>query len=283
MVSVNNSYVANYNVLASLRQINKEIADNQTRIATGLKVASAKDNASVFATAQGIRSDLKATDAIKSDLTIAKGRADVTAEALNKITDALTNIQQLLNEATAGDAGNASRNSQIKGYQAQIKALVSGASFKGANWLTSAAATTTTIKLGSDTSATMTFAPTQILTAAGTGGSLYSATAKSSAISMSLDTAATDLSDMKDTITAAIATVSNYANEMNGLSTSLTSQGDFLSKMDDIRKSALSDLVDADMTEESARSQALQVKQQLAYEALAIRNNSASSILRLFQ
>lgn len=286
MVSVNSSYTANYAVLASMRSVNEEIAQTQNRIASGLKVASAKDNSSVWATAQSIRSDLKTTDKIKSDLTIAKGRADVTATALDKITDALTNIQQLLNESTASDADNDTRGARIKGYQQQIKALVSGASFQGANWLTSAAATTTDIKLGKDTAAVLTFAPTQVLDSTfAASGSLYNGTAKNSAISMVLDstTIAGDITTMKATIVTAIKNISTYASEMNGLSASLTSQGDFLSKMDDIRKSALGDLVDADMTEESARIQSLQVKQQLAYEALAIRNNSASSILRLFQ
>ena len=55
------------------------------------------------------------------------------------------------------------------------------------------------------------------------------------------------------------------------------------SKVNDIRNSALSSLVDADMEQESARVSSLQVKQQLAFQALSIGNNSAQNILRLFQ
>ena len=49
------------------------------------------------------------------------------------------------------------------------------------------------------------------------------------------------------------------------------------------RRSALSSLLDADLTEESAKITALQTQQQLAYQALAITNSSAQNVLRLFQ
>ena len=52
--------------------------------------------------------------------------------------------------------------------------------------------------------------------------------------------------------------------------------------MDTIDK-GVSGLVDADMNEESTRLQALQVKQQLGVQALAIANQSAQNVLRLFQ
>jgi len=45
----------------------------------------------------------------------------------------------------------------------------------------------------------------------------------------------------------------------------------------------ISQLVDADMNQESTRLQALQVKQQLGVQALSIANQSSQNILSLFR
>ena len=60
-------------------------------------------------------------------------------------------------------------------------------------------------------------------------------------------------------------------------------QTSFVSSLMDAIEGGISQLVDADMNEESTRLQALQVKQQLGIQALSIANGSSQSILRLFQ
>jgi flagellin len=51
----------------------------------------------------------------------------------------------------------------------------------------------------------------------------------------------------------------------------------------DILKTGVGNLVDADLAEESANLQSLQIKQQLGVQALAIANQSPQTILALFQ
>lgn len=48
-------------------------------------------------------------------------------------------------------------------------------------------------------------------------------------------------------------------------------------------ETGIGNLVDADMAKESARLNALQTKQQLGVQALAIANQAPSIILKLFQ
>ena len=48
-------------------------------------------------------------------------------------------------------------------------------------------------------------------------------------------------------------------------------------------KGGVGNLVDADLAEESARLQALQIKQQLGVQALSIANQSSSILLGLFR
>ena len=60
-------------------------------------------------------------------------------------------------------------------------------------------------------------------------------------------------------------------------------QAAFTSKLMDIMKQGVGNLVDADLAEESANLQAIQIKQQLGVQAFAIANGSPQNILALFQ
>ena len=57
---------------------------------------------------------------------------------------------------------------------------------------------------------------------------------------------------------------------------------DFVSKQQDTLEGAIGNLVDADMAREAARFQALQVRQQLAVQAMQIANRQPSLLLQLF-
>ena len=54
-------------------------------------------------------------------------------------------------------------------------------------------------------------------------------------------------------------------------------------KLSDTIESGIGNLVDADLAKESAKLQALQVKQQLGVQALSIANQAPQTITRLFQ
>ena len=60
-------------------------------------------------------------------------------------------------------------------------------------------------------------------------------------------------------------------------------QGDFVKTLLDSIELGIGTLVDADISMESTRLQALQTQQQLGIQALSIANASAQNILALFQ
>ena len=64
MASVNTNYGAMV-ALQQLNQTNSALETTQSRINTGLKVSSAKDNGAVFAIAQGMRSDVAGYGVVK--------------------------------------------------------------------------------------------------------------------------------------------------------------------------------------------------------------------------
>jgi flagellin len=63
----------------------------------------------------------------------------------------------------------------------------------------------------------------------------------------------------------------------------LSSHLKFVGKQQDAIQAGIGNLVDADLARESARFQALQVRQQLAIQALQIANQAPSLLLQLFQ
>jgi flagellin len=84
-------------------------------------------------------------------------------------------------------------------------------------------------------------------------------------------------------IDTAITTMNQKLANLGSSAKRLEIQGDFSAKLMDILKTGVGNLVDADLAEESAKLQALQIKQQLGVQALGIANASPQTILQLFQ
>jgi flagellin len=272
MVSIN-SVSSNSAVLASLRQVNKDLSVTQTRIGTGLKINSASDNAALYATAQSIRADIKTQSTLSAGISVAKARSDAAVAGLDKITDLLTQMQTLSNDAANTPPGDVSGvANKIKALQTQITAVANASGFQNKNFLTDTAATQS-VQIGSDAAAIL---------SVGTIDAEVSTSLLGIAI-VAPTTNQSDVAGVAAKATAALNYVAGYQATLSTFSAGLESQLDFLTKLDGIKNSALSSLVDADMEAEAAKVTALQVKQQLAYQALAIGNSSASNVLALFQ
>ncbi|WP_425459743.1 flagellin [Hankyongella ginsenosidimutans] len=88
----------------------------------------------------------------------------------------------------------------------------------------------------------------------------------------------------------AVAVVDNFKNNVNATlatfgstSRQIDIQQQFATKLTDSINSGIGNLVDADLAKESARLQALQVKQQLGLQALSIANQAPQSVVSLFR
>jgi flagellin len=89
------------------------------------------------------------------------------------------------------------------------------------------------------------------------------------------------------TASAAIDTATTLLNQqlaaLGSQSKALDVQKTFLGKLSDSIVGGIGNLVDADLAKESARLQALQVKQQLGAQALSIANSAPSIVLSFFR
>ncbi|MEF2071730.1 flagellin [Consotaella aegiceratis] len=104
-----------------------------------------------------------------------------------------------------------------------------------------------------------------------------------SILDMDVTASDADITSYLNAINDAISKVTSAAATLGAVSSRLDLQSDFVTSLMDTIDEGVSDLVDADMNEESTRLQALQVQQQLGVEALSIANSSAQNILSLFQ
>ncbi|MBO6901287.1 MAG: flagellin C [Rhizobiaceae bacterium] len=94
---------------------------------------------------------------------------------------------------------------------------------------------------------------------------------------------ATEIETFIEGVNNMLESVTSAASSLGAVKSRIDMQSDFVSNLMDAVDRGVSQLVDADMEEESTRLQALQVQQQLGIQALSIANGNSQSILSLFR
>jgi len=119
--------------LKVLRQTESALGTTQERISTGLKVNSAKDDASTWAIAQGIKSDVATYKTISEGLTMATSALETASKAATTIKDEISKIQQNIGKAQAPGADRAAIQEAIDASLTAIADASKSASFNGTN------------------------------------------------------------------------------------------------------------------------------------------------------
>jgi flagellin-like hook-associated protein FlgL len=92
-----------------------------------------------------------------------------------------------------------------------------------------------------------------------------------------------DFDYLLDQVNAAESHLNSVAAQIGAAQSALESQDTFMESLVNAVEDGIGTLVDANMAEESAKFQALQVQQQLGLQALSIANQQPQSILSLFR
>lgn len=136
-ISVNN----NQSALIALQNLNQTQGDLQTvqnAISTGLRINNPKDNAAIWAIAQGQRADIGALDAVKMSLDRANSIAQVSMTAGQSISDTLIQMKAKVTAALDPSFDPNSRKALNADYVTllnQVQQMVNNATFDGANIL----------------------------------------------------------------------------------------------------------------------------------------------------
>jgi flagellin len=262
--------------LQYLSQTQASMAQTQSAISTGYKVASAKDDGATYAIAQNMRGTVSAYSAVSDSLNRGVSAVDVAMSAGQSISDLL--IQMKSKSLAAADksidtASRAALNNDFTALRDQIQSIVDNASFNGFNLIKNGASDITALA-SSDGTKKITVTAQDLslggsnMTGIGTTGNVSTQGAASTMVG-SVQTA---LTNVNKALAAFSAGAKKYSIQL-----------DFVSKLSDTITAGIGNLVDANMAEESAKLTSLQTKQQLGVQALSIANSSPSAVLSLFQ
>ncbi len=268
--------------LQNLNRTNDQLAATQGRVNTGLKVQGAKDNAAVWAVAQGQRADKGSLEAVTTSLNRATSIADVSLAAGEQISDIMLELKQKATAAADPSATAATRASYNDEFQSLLKSIQSfadNAVFDGANILDGASATALDFLASADGAETISL-NRQDLTLAGLGLAADAGPPVVAAPDLTSEANATAALTRVD---AALATVGERLAALGAEAKQIERHTTYVGKLSDALESGIGNLVDADLARESARLQALQVQQQLGVQALSIANQAPQIILSLFQ
>ena len=261
--------------LQNLNSTNAELATAQTRINTGKRIASAKDNGAIWAIAQNQRATSGSLNAVRESLQRAQSTVDVAISAGESVSDILLQMKEKALSASDSSLDAASRtalNDDFKALRDQLAKAVTNAEFNGVN-MVKASGTTVAALANADGTSKITVAAQSLAL----GGANVTVAAAGSIGTITLATA------MIATVNTSITNVSTALSKLGTGSRSLGSHMDFMSKLQDSIDAGVGNLVDADLAKESAKLQALQTKQQLGIQALSIANQSSSILLGLFR
>ena len=262
--------------LQNLNKTNDQLADVQNRVNTGLMIANAKDNAAVWAIAQGQRADIGALGAVKMSLQRAQSISEVSATAGETVSDLLVELKQKVVAAMDTSLDTNSRtalNSDFKSILRQIGQVTQNAAFDGANLLNGSVGANIQFLANADATNKITLS-TQNMSL---GGSLITV---ASSASISTVTYATAILTQLD---ASISNVNQALGNLGSQGKQIEAHLGFISKLTDVLETGVGNLVDADLAKESARLQGLQVQQQLGAQALSIANQAPQIVLQLFR
>jgi flagellin len=165
----------NTNALAALQTLNatqRALAATSAHINTGFKVNDARDDASTFAIAQGMRADIAGLKAVQDSLSLGQATLSVANDAVKQIQDKLTDIQGKVVEGQNATVDRNAIQNGINALTAQITAIAGAAQFNGVNLINSSTGSFSVVSSLNRTSSTsVTVATTTIansdLTASG--------------------------------------------------------------------------------------------------------------------
>ncbi len=288
---------ATRNNLLSLQSTTQLIGRTQERLATGLKVNSAIDDALAFFKARNLNARAGDLGAIKDNISNGISTIKAAIQGLEAMEAVLKQMKALAQSAVSAPESStrAKLASQFNELRSQVDNLTEDARFNGVNLLKNTTASFAsgadqlTVKFNERTEANA----VNQLVVSGLTVSDYNkiiATSAQATGTAGVTTvwgqtgtaAVTGINAAIRAIDSALVTVRQVAQNFGTNSAMLSIRADFTTNLINTLRGGASQLVNADLNEESANLLSLQTRQQLGTISLSIAQQSEQSILRLF-
>lgn len=270
VVSINNNPGASLGI----QQVNKtqSVLDQiRERTASGKKVNGPKDDAAIYAIAKQLEGQLAGSAAVQGTLSFGEAAAGVAISASAEVSDLLIQAKAKAVQASQEGLDAPSRQAleaEFTQIKEQIQTVVNTADFNGTN-LVKAGASDLNV-LSGEGGETITVAASDLSTA-GLGVDTLSLSSAANAAS-----AVTALESALTSTTTAQAGLGAAASRLDN-------QSDFNISLSNSIRQGVGNLVDADLSVESAKLLAGEVKQRLGIQSLSIANSAPRSIASLFE
>lgn len=298
-----------WSALRILSGVDRARVETSSRISSGLRIREASDNPAMWSVASTMRAQASTTRGIADGLSMTVGALDVASTATQRLLPLLERFRDLM-VAGKNETGDARRTMQneMDALKTQMVSVAKSASFNGVNLLFhrqgEAYELNAVTGLGADGSAITQTINTEGLTLideVNTNGILsrtynlgsntfrkmfddyggnafriglyFNATTPANGFAYDGALAATN---------SMISQVTSVAARIGAMKSSFESQQSFLRTLADVHTTAIGRMVDANMMEEQVRSKALEVREKLAIDGLAIANARHSAVLQLF-
>ena len=295
---MSNSILTNTGAMIALQNLeatNTSLNNVQNEISTGLAVSSPMDEAATWVVSTTMNANIASLNQVGQNLGNADSILGTAVSGATEISSLISQIRSAVASTQDPSTDVAATQNEVDQYVNQINATVGSSNFNGVNLVNGSNATgltflaatannysvtgaaSTTISSGNGADLTTSAAGTDatmkalynLVDSGGTGGGLAAIT------SGTLDAAL-------KTIDTANTTVENAAAQFGAVQANVSAQQTFINNLANTLQSGVGNMVDANMTAESAKLSALQVQQQLGTQALSIANQAPQLLLKLF-
>ena len=269
----------NINSLAAvqaLTDISNSLTKTQANIQSGFKVNTASDNPAIFTVAQGLRANIGALGAVKDTLATNVATLEGQTAGAKSISDTLKSVLTTVTQS-AGQSGTALAASvdSVTKALANINSFVAASTINGVNLLDGVNGTLNVLSNVNGTATTVTI--TGAVDTLGLGLDTLTGFMNGSA------GAGSDTATAINNVNAAITEIGQALSALGAGSTQLKGLVEFTGKLSDAVTTSLGAMVDANLSEESAKLSSLQTKQSLAIQSLSLANQGPGSLLQLFR
>ena len=280
-----NSVNTNINAAIALQSLNTtsaQLAATQKTISTGFRVADATDDGAAYAVAQRVRSDVGALTSANQQLGNVKGLINTTLTGLNSVSNTLKSAREVLVKLADSNTQGDQRTQYAAQYASllsNVKTFIQDAGYNNKSLIGD-------ITGGNGTFGSVAVIRNEVGATYGIstfGGSAFFASVNFTSTALASATSVQALITASGTFLNALSTLGTQLNTYGSAANYVDNQISYNNDKIDSLNGGLGSLIDADLAKESAKLQALQIRQQLGTQALSIANQAPQSLLSLFK
>jgi len=281
MAQVINTNIGSLNAQRNMQTSQSSLAQSMTRLSSGLRINSAKDDAAGLAIAERMNAQVRGMNVAIRNANDGISLSQTAEGALSKVGDSLQRMRELAvqaRNATNSDDDKTSLNKEFAELQKEIGRVLGGTAFNGKSIL-GTDATTLTFQVGANTTEhdEIKLETTNMTTES----TITAVTGTSASIDASASVA--DIKTVIDNIDTAINTVNEKRANFGAAQSRFDAVIANLQQSVENQSAARSRIMDADFAAETANLSRSQILQQAGNAMIAQANQAPQQVLSLLR